>query len=68
MGLGTMPTVECWWTRMLGRDAEAGVVAWGGGDQHEDWEEWWKLRLAQEILLSHLEDQRLLRLDQLPLV
>ena len=36
MGLGTMPTVECWWTRMLGRDAEAGVVAWGGGDQDEN--------------------------------
>lgn len=68
MGLGTMPTVECWWTRMLGRDAEAGVVAWGGGGQDEDWEEWGKLRLAQEILLSHLEDQRLLRLDQLPLI
>ena len=53
---------------MLGRDAEAGVVAWGEHDQDEDWEEWGKLRLAQEILLSHLEDQRLLRLDQLPLV
>ena len=68
MGLGTMPTVECWWTRMLGRDAEAGVVAWGGDGQDENWEELWKLRLAQEILLSHLEDQRLLRLDQLPLI
>ena len=37
MGLGTMPTVECWWTRMLGRDAEAGVVAWGEGGQHENY-------------------------------
>ena len=52
MGLGTMPTVECWWTRMLGRDAEAGVVAWG--DQDENWEVWWKPRLAQEILLSYV--------------
>ena len=34
MGLGTMPTVECWWTRMLGRDAEAGVVAWGDQDEN----------------------------------
>jgi len=32
VGLGTMPTVECWWTRMLGRDAEAGVVAWKTND------------------------------------
>ena len=46
MGLGTMPTVECWWTRMLGRDAEAGVVAWGEHDQHENWKEWRKLMLA----------------------
>ena len=29
-----MPTVECWWTRMLGRDAEAGVVAWGDQDEN----------------------------------
>ena len=34
MGLGTMPTVECWWTRMLGRDAEAGVVAWDDQDEN----------------------------------
>ena len=66
-----MPTVECWWTRMLGRDAEAGVVAWGAVVNMRIatyWEEWRKLRLAQEIILSYLEDQRLLRLDQLPLV
>ena len=36
---------------MLGRDAEAGVVAWDGDGQDENWEELWKLRLAQEILL-----------------
>ena len=35
VGLGTIPTVECWWTRMFGSNAEAGVVAWHKkGGQH----------------------------------
>ena len=33
VGLGTIPTVECWWTRMFGSNAEAGVVAWHEGGQ-----------------------------------